>query len=718
MQIFRFLGKISSWFFVRLACFVLLITIARDAPGRLKGALWFLAFVAAMWAFLALRREARKALDYIVPKIQDWNTSLEGSPKLQAGRRIISFLCIGIISATALVLAWPTWNFKASSSLREDEIMSIVRYSSRGFVPAISTYNLARNHVFYNVVSSLIPGAKSTLPIRARLVSFLAVLASLALLIGYSATRGWTLPGVAYAGILAVNFGTMNTVLEARGYGLIFLFATLGSVAFARWSQTPSRTWLNVMVVTCVLGTYTLPFYVVFGGSLLLLSFLVRPSRETFLAGFLSLAAIGLLYLPIAADIFEVFRGYADRYEKTFVSTFASMDGVFFSLQYFIPHELLEIGPLTFVLLSLATLLYVAFARFATTADRLSFAGVTVSIVAFLAFCLYCKIVPARVASFLSAPLAFLALLVTGSILTSRSLTSLRPLTDVCFTAFVVTALLKSEVAQPLIPRSDWRSLGVLIERAFPSNTRISMVGDNPALLQWNLSTRTKPDADPFDRESMDEGKLVAVEGYTKSSDKDRRFRWEDLPGNVRFVTSPIGLNYHRVFFVPPRESRIASVRVNDQEIELPDSGRQPSDRALLVHSFGHGDVLAPTSLDETGATQPNFARPFQIQLPATITVELEPNAPTGTCNLLFTQGLQDKRLHARTRSQGGGWRKTANVFVLGELASVALDRNGCEAIQISIESQPGATQELPDGERPPFGLLNAWVAQGKDRLP
>ena len=46
-------------------------------------------------------------------------------------------------------------DFKASSSLREDEIMSIVRYSSRGFVPAISTYNLARNHVFYNVVSSL-----------------------------------------------------------------------------------------------------------------------------------------------------------------------------------------------------------------------------------------------------------------------------------------------------------------------------------------------------------------------------------------------------------------------------------------------------------------------------------------------------------------------------------------------------------------------------------
>ena len=313
-----------------------------------------------------------------------------------------------IIVAIALLSAWPTWSFKASSSLREDEIMSIVRYSSRGFVPAVSTYNLARNHVFYNVVSSLIPGAKSTLPIRARLISFLAVLGSLALLIGYGSIRGWTLPAVACAGLLATNFGTMNSVLEARGYGLIFLFATLASVAFAQWSHTQSRAWLNVMAITCVLGTYTLPFYVVFGGTLLLVSFLVSPSRNTFLAGFLTLAAIALLYLPIAANIYGVFSGYAERYGKTFVSGFASMDGVFFSLQYFIPQELFEVGTLSFVLMILAALLYVAFARFATPADRLSFAAVMVSIAAFLAFCLYCKIVPARVASYLGGPLAFL----------------------------------------------------------------------------------------------------------------------------------------------------------------------------------------------------------------------------------------------------------------------------------------------------------------------
>ena len=321
-------------------------------------------------------------------------------------------------------------------------------------------------------------------------------------------------------------------------------------------------------------------------------------------------------------------------------------------------------------------------------------------------------------ASYIAAPSAFLTLLVTGSVLTSRSATPLRPFSDVCFTALVVVALLKLEVAQPLVPRSDWRTLGVLIERAFPRDLGIWMAGDNPALLQWNLSTRTKPEAGAFDRRLMSEGKLVTVEAYTKSSDEQKRFHWEDLPENVRFVTSPISLNYHRVFFVPPRDSGIASVRVNDQEIEFPSSGRQPHDPGLLRHSFGHGDVLRPQSPNDASASQPNFAQPLPIHLPATITLQLDPNAPAGTCNLLFTQGLQDKKLQASTRSSGGRWRTTTNVFVVGELASVALDRIDCEAVQIFIESDPSGSSKRAEAERPPFGLLNAWVAQGKARLP
>jgi hypothetical protein len=61
----------------------------------------------------------------------------------------------------------------------------------------------------------------------------------------------------------------MDRVLGARGYGLIFLFAMLSCVAFAEWLRTRRKIWLNFLAVLCVLGTYTLPFYVVFAGGLL-----------------------------------------------------------------------------------------------------------------------------------------------------------------------------------------------------------------------------------------------------------------------------------------------------------------------------------------------------------------------------------------------------------------------------------------------------------------
>ena len=398
----------------------------------------------------------------------------------------------------------------------EHREIQLARFCSR-----ISTYNLARNHVFYNVVSSLIPGAKSTLPIRARLVSFLAVLASLALLIGYSSTRGWTLPGVAYAGLLAVNFGTMNTVLEARGYGLIFLFAMLASVAFARWSQTQSRTWLNVMAITCVLGTYTLPFYVVFGGTSFLLSFLVRPSRDTFLGRLPQPCGDRRCSTSRSPPIFtgssEAMRtAMARRLSPALRRWMASFSRSNISF----PTNCLKSAPLSFVLLILARCSTWRLLALPHRQTAFPLRAVIVSIAAFLAFCLYCKIVPARVSSVSSAaPLAFLALLVTGSILTSRSLASLRPFTDVCFTALVVVAILKSEVAQPLIPRSDWRSLGVLIERAFPSDTRISMVGDNPASIAMELINASKASTPmPSTASRWAREKLVVVEGYTKTA--------------------------------------------------------------------------------------------------------------------------------------------------------------------------------------------------------
>ncbi len=713
------LREAGSWFLLRLVCFLLLLGIAQRTGGWLRGPVWIAVFLVGVWTFLALTRESHAALDFLIPRMgRAWRWLAERTGKTERIWRVCGLLCAAVIVSITLYRAFPLWHFKATSSLRDDEIMSIVKYTSRGFVPAVSTYSLARNHIFYNVISSFIPGANSTWPLRARLPSFVFVAASLGLLIAYAARRGWLLPGLACSGLVTVNFFAMDRLLEARGYGLILLFAMLGCVAFAEWLRTRRRLWLNVMAVSCVLGTYTLPFYVVFAGGLLLLAFLCRPSRETFLAGFFSLAAILMLYLPVAGQVYGVFAGYRERYKDTFLSPFESIEGVYSALEYFFP---VQIEAIALVLVALIALLYVAFGRFAARFDRLTLAGVAAAILGFLAFCLDRQTVPTRVAVYLVAPLAFLTTLATGSGLSCRMLAPVRPFLNVLFTLFVAVTLWKSEVPKPLMPTIDWRGLGIMIERAFPKEMTVwvserdqSLL--NRTLLQWNLSSRVRPQTGVLDYDALGNGRLIAVEGFTKPDEEHKRLRWENLPAGVRFVTIPLVVNYQRIFFTPPSRSGIASISVNNQRVEPRVSGRQPYDPGLLSHSLGHGDVLRPKDADkETGSpTGPaqQVAQPAEISLPAVMTVELDPKISAETCNLLFSQGLHDKLISAEVRNASGHWRATSNILLRGEFMSVALDRDAGAALRIRLESDP--TFPAVAG-RPPFGLIDAWTTGPPD---
>lgn len=213
------------------------------------------------------------------------------------------------------------------------------------------------------------------------------------------------------------------------------------------------------------------------------------------------------------------------------------------------------------------------------------------------------------------------------------------------------------------------------------------------------------------------------MEGFSKSTDEQQRFRWEDLPQGVRFVTIPLAVNYQRVFFMPPRRHGIASISVNNQRLEPHVSGRQPYDPGLLSQSAGHGDVLRPkdgenTKPGTTTSSEVGIAQPAEISLPAMMTVKLDPEASAGTCNLLFSQGLHDKLISAEVKNASSEWRTTSNIFVRGELLSVALDPDGCTAVRIRVQKHPAFSNQTSGTSRPPFGLIGAWTAAGKTRLP
>src|SRR3954447_17780343 len=64
-----------------------------------------------------------------------------------------------------------------SLSLWQDELFSIDLYSSRGASRVVTTYS-ANNHIFFNLLNALTPGAGSYDPARERLWSLVATVAA------------------------------------------------------------------------------------------------------------------------------------------------------------------------------------------------------------------------------------------------------------------------------------------------------------------------------------------------------------------------------------------------------------------------------------------------------------------------------------------------------------------------------------------------------------
>ena len=135
---------------------------------------------------------------------------------------------------------------------------------------------------------------------------------------------------------------------------------------------------------------------------------------------------------------------------------------------------------------------------------------------------------------------------------------------------------------------------------------------------------------------------------------------------------------------------------------------------------MGHGDVLRPKNGDNTapgppGSPAAGIAQPAEISLPALMTVELDSEESPRTINLLFSQGLKDKLISAEVKTADGDWRAASNIFVQGELLSIAPNLDGCTAVRIHMQNHPS----IPASgmARPPFGLIDAWIAAGKTRL-
>lgn len=700
---------LSGWTIVRLLLFVGAIFVAHSLPGAIKWVGWLVVFSLGVWTFIGLARTSRRFLDGAVSLAESRWERL-GAWVLDYGFvwKLFGLVCCLILAGIAIARAWPSWYFLATSSLREDEILNIARYTSKGFAPAVGTYDFARNHIFFNVINSFIPWADSTSPIRGRLVSLIAVFSSLVLLVAYAGRRGWLLAGVASAGFVAVNLYALKVLLEGRGYGLICFFGVVGAISLAEWLRTRKHLWLYILAASCVLGTYTLPYYVFFGGLLLLTVFFHRPSRETFLAGTLSVAAIIMLYLPILNKVLEVAATYDEEYGDSVSFNFSTMDAGYRTLQYFLPYEVVKIGPLAFVIALTVALLFMMFGRFARLSDRRAAAGVAFGVLGTLAFLFFLASVPIRVSAFIAGPLAFLATVMAGSVMAARSLVPIRPLVLAGFTALAGYALWNAKSSEPLIPRQNWEEVSRVIEKAFPGKAPLWVGKKYGKLMQWYLP-KNEVLVDDLDRDKLREGELMAFDAHFKGGLERFQFIWGEIPDTLRYVTFPLLVGYQRLFFAPPTARGVFRAELDGRQIPATYAGRQPLDPATLSYSAGDGDTLYS---GDQAVSQPAIE---PIGLPSTLLIELAPGAPRGVCDLLFSQTLADKKIAADVQDVKGGWH-SVTPFVSGELVSVPLEKEGRLAVRLKLSADSGYVRgPETKGERPVFGLIDSWVSPRQD---
>jgi hypothetical protein len=145
-------------------------------------------------------------------------------------------------------------------SLWNDEVWSVVRYSGHGPIHVVTHYGSANNHVFFNLVNALTPGAGSADPARARWWSIVAVLAMQVIVLVVFWRRRWYLAGAVLFGLFATSPEWLDLTLQARGYGFLGLAALLSCTTLWRYLEAwhgspagrPGDGWVDGAVLPLV----------------------------------------------------------------------------------------------------------------------------------------------------------------------------------------------------------------------------------------------------------------------------------------------------------------------------------------------------------------------------------------------------------------------------------------------------------------------------------
>ncbi len=247
--------------------------------------------------------------------------------------RFLSFTALILILLAGLGYLGAFMVQMSRGSMWIDEIGNQIEFVQEGPLYVVTNYPMPRNHIFYNLILSVLPipemgnGYMDTFLVR--LPSYLIALTTGGLMLGFFLRRNLWLGGATAIGLWAFRTDLIQLSLHQRGYTLLCLLTLLAAIFILKHQETRRYKWFLALCVVCGLGIYTVPSFVLLAAPLMLLSWLTtgRDYRGMITAALTALTVF-CLYLPVLQEMLN----QAVTYTEQFGRQYADANAVFQTL--------------------------------------------------------------------------------------------------------------------------------------------------------------------------------------------------------------------------------------------------------------------------------------------------------------------------------------------------------------------------------------------------
>jgi len=434
-----------------------------------------------------------------------------------------------IILVITLITIFPEVRGMATTSLWNDEIYTIQKFSSKGPKQVLTDFRAPNNHIFFNLANSVTPGSGSFHPLRARLWSFLAFSALVVVIISHYLQLRQPLLGAVVLFLITANLTYLDSILQARGYGFLALGAALCCHGVVRYFQRRATRDIVLVAASVWLATWSVPSFVFFGGPLLLFAACFTRDRRWFWAGVSCLALIILSYWAVYDQLLEISSNYEEKWGAAFKDWTAV--GVLLKKYLFFGH-----APWMVVIIA-SSLVAGTYTLHRSQPEDRAILLLGAAVLATWLICLKMRTPILRSVAFTIIPLSFLA----AQILQRTIYRKGRVLLPIVGTVLLTGALswqgghiIRTFTFTPI---ENWLGTARRIENDFPRKTLV-LADFRPTQLGAYLKDSDYPVVKTFDRKKFLCGRLIVVDSAFREKDK-----WD---------TSVLPAGYH-TFQVPQR---------------------------------------------------------------------------------------------------------------------------------------------------------------------